>query len=30
LLEVGVAAGRTFVDTHYPDPKFDLPEWPPA
>jgi hypothetical protein len=30
LLEVGVAAGRTFVDAHYPDPKFDLPEWPPA
>jgi hypothetical protein len=30
LLEVGVAAGRTFVDTHYPDPKFDLPDWPPA
>jgi len=27
LLEVGVAAGRTFVDAHYPDPKFDLPEW---
>lgn len=27
LLEVGQAAGRTFVDAHYPDPKFDLPEW---
>jgi len=27
LLEVGVAAGKTFVDAHYPDPKFDLPEW---
>jgi hypothetical protein len=30
LLEVGVAAGRTFVDSHYPDPTFDLPEWRPA
>jgi hypothetical protein len=27
LLEVGSAAGRTFVDATYPDPKFDLPEW---
>jgi hypothetical protein len=27
LLEVGRAAGRTFVDATYPDPKFDLPEW---
>ena len=27
LLEVGMAAGRTFVDATYPDPKFDLPEW---
>jgi hypothetical protein len=27
LLEVGKAAGRTFVDANYPDPKFDLPEW---
>ncbi|GAM99164.1 patatin [alpha proteobacterium U9-1i] len=27
LLEVGRAAGRTFVDEHYPDPKFDLAEW---
>ncbi len=27
LLEVGIAAGRTFVDATYPDPKFDLPEW---
>lgn len=30
LLEVGVAAGRTFVDARYPDPKFDLPDWPPS
>jgi uncharacterized protein len=30
LLEVGTAVGRTFVDAHYPDPKFDLPEWRPA
>lgn len=27
LLEVGLAAGKTFVDAAYPDPKFDLPEW---
>jgi hypothetical protein len=27
LLEIGVAAGREFVDASYPDPKFDLPEW---
>jgi hypothetical protein len=27
LLEVGMAAGRTFVDENYPDPKFDLAEW---
>jgi hypothetical protein len=27
LLEVGQAAGRSFVDAGYPDPKFDLPEW---
>ncbi|MEZ5956951.1 MAG: patatin-like phospholipase family protein [Hyphomonadaceae bacterium] len=27
LLEIGRAAGRTFVDSAYPDPKFDLPEW---
>lgn len=27
LLELGVAAGKTFVDATYPDPKFDLPEW---
>jgi hypothetical protein len=27
LLEVGLAAGRSFVDASYPDPKFDLPEW---
>ena len=27
LLEIGLAAGRTFVDDTYPDPKFDLPEW---
>jgi uncharacterized protein len=30
LLEIGVAAGRTFVDSRYPDPKFDLPDWPPS
>ena len=30
LLEVGVAAGRTFVDASYPDPKFDLPDWRPT
>lgn len=30
LLEIGVAVGRTFVDGHYPDPNFDLPEWRPA
>jgi hypothetical protein len=27
LHEIGLAAGRTFVDGSYPDPKFDLPEW---
>ncbi|MGE0743104.1 MAG: patatin-like phospholipase family protein [Hyphomonadaceae bacterium] len=27
LFEIGVAAGKTFVDASYPDPKFDLPEW---
>ncbi|MBN8606579.1 MAG: patatin-like phospholipase family protein [Caulobacterales bacterium] len=27
LIEVGMAAGRTYVDATYPDPKFDLPEW---
>lgn len=27
LLELGVAAGKTFADATYPDPKFDLPEW---
>lgn len=27
LLEVGMAAGRTFADENYPDPKFDLAEW---
>ena len=27
LLEVGQAAGRTFIDSAYPDPKFDLPDW---
>ncbi|WP_395648037.1 patatin-like phospholipase family protein [Terricaulis sp.] len=27
LFEVGQAAGRTFVDASYPDPKFDLMEW---
>jgi hypothetical protein len=30
LLEIGVAAGRTYVDAAYPDPKFDLPAWRPA
>ena len=29
LYEIGLAAGRTFVDAHYPDPKFDLPAWRP-
>ncbi len=29
LLEVGLAAGKNFVDETYPDPKFDLPEWRP-
>jgi hypothetical protein len=27
LLEIGLAAGRTYADAAYPDPKFDLPEW---
>ena len=27
LLEVGIAAGKTFVDATYPDPKFDLGDW---
>ena len=27
LLEIGLAAGKTYVDENYPDPKFDLPEW---
>lgn len=27
LLEVGIAAGKTYVDATYPDPKFDLAEW---
>lgn len=27
LLEIGVAAGKTYVDATYPDPKFDLAEW---
>jgi hypothetical protein len=27
LLEIGRAAGKTYVDENYPDPKFDLPEW---
>ncbi len=27
LLEVGLAAGRTYFDSAYPDRKFDLPEW---
>lgn len=29
LLEIGLAAGRTFVDASYPDAKFDLAEWRP-
>jgi uncharacterized protein len=29
LLEVGMAAGRTFVDAGYPDPKFNLGDWRP-
>ena len=27
LLEVGLAAGRAYVDSQYPNPDFDLPEW---
>ena len=27
LLEIGRAAGKTYVDATYPDPKFDLGEW---
>jgi len=27
LYEIGVGAGRAFVDATYPDPKFDLPNW---
>jgi hypothetical protein len=27
LLEVGIASGRTYFDSAYPDPKFDIPEW---
>jgi uncharacterized protein len=27
LLEVGLAAGKTFASNSYPDPKFDLPDW---
>jgi len=27
LLDVGLAAGRAYVDSDYPDPQFDLPEW---
>ncbi|HEX8902975.1 patatin-like phospholipase family protein [Vitreimonas sp.] len=27
LLEIGVAAGKSYVDATYPDPKFDLAEW---
>jgi hypothetical protein len=30
LLEVGLAAGRTYVAETYPDPKFDLAEWSQA
>lgn len=27
LLEIGRAAGPTYVGTHWPNPAFDLPEW---
>jgi hypothetical protein len=27
LLEIGECAGKTYVDTAYPDPKFDLAHW---
>jgi hypothetical protein len=27
LLEIGLAAGKTYIDETYPDPKFDLEEW---
>jgi hypothetical protein len=27
LHEIGLAAGKMYVDETYPDPKFDLPEW---
>lgn len=27
LLELGLAAGRAYVDSEYPSPAFDLPEW---
>jgi hypothetical protein len=30
LLEIGLAAGKTYVDENYPDPKFDLAEWKAA
>lgn len=30
LLEIGQAAGRTFVDGTYPNPHFNLAEWKPA
>ena len=30
LIEIGVAAGKSYVDDQYPDPKFDLAEWKPA
>jgi hypothetical protein len=29
LLEIGVAAGKTFVSESYPDASFDLASWPP-
>ena len=27
LCDIGRAAGKSYVDATYPDPKFDLPEW---
>lgn len=30
LLEIGLAAGKTYIDENYPDPKFDLAEWKTA
>jgi len=28
LLEIGIAAGKGYVDATYPDPRFNLPGWP--